>query len=122
MEIAPQDEELVVKARVLTEDIDSIEVGQRAEIRLTALNTRATPAIYGFVKSVSGDSMTDPGGKIPYFLSIIEIPTDERKKLGKVKLSAGMTADVLIQTGERTALNYILKPMLDAFARGLNEE
>ena len=66
--------------------------------------------------------MIDPITNAPYFLTRIEIPPSEKIKLGEVKLSAGMPADVLIQTGERTALDYLLKPMTDAFSRGLNEE
>lgn len=122
MEIAPQDDDLLVTAQVAPVDIDSISVGQRAEVRLTALNARTTPAIYGVVVSISGDSLVDPVTNLPFFLTRIAIPPDEREKLGEIKLSAGMPADVLIKTGERTALDYILKPMTDAFARGLNEE
>ena len=122
MEIAPQDDDLVVSARVSPTDIDNVAVGQRAEVRLTALNFRTTPAIYGFVVSVSGDNLLDKATNQPYFLTRISIPLDERQKLGDIKLSAGMPADVLIKTGERTALDYLLKPMTDAFARGLNEE
>ena len=122
MEIAPQDDEIVVNAHVSPTDIDSLVVGQRAELRLTALNVRTTPAIYGYVISVSGDSLVDSRANMPYFLTRIEIPKEERQKLGGVRLTAGMPADVLIQTGERTALNYLVKPVLDAFARGLNEE
>tara|TARA_B100000575_G_scaffold290888_1_gene295519 strand:- start:9933 stop:11273 length:1341 start_codon:yes stop_codon:yes gene_type:complete len=122
MEIAPQDEELLARAQVLPADIDNVVVGQRAEVRLTALNTRTTPGIYGYVKSVSGDVLLDSRNNTPYYLTRIEIPLSERKKLGDVKLTAGMQADVLIQTGERTALSYLLKPLTDAFARGLNED
>jgi HlyD family type I secretion membrane fusion protein len=122
MEIAPQDEELMVTAQVSPADIDSLAIGQRAEVRLTALNSRTTPAIYGYVKSISGDSLTDALTNLPYFLAKIDIPLEERQKLGNKKLTAGMPAEVLIQTGERTALNYLLKPISDAFSRGLNEE
>ncbi len=122
MEIAPNDEELIVNAQVKTTDRDSVAIGQQAEIRLTALNARTTPVIYGYVISVSGDSLIDPRTNFPYFLTRIEIPSEERKKLGSVRLTAGMPADALIQTGERTALTYLLKPVIDAFARGLNEE
>ena len=73
MEIAPQDEELLVTARVSPADIDSLAIGQRAEVRLTALNSRTTPAIYGYVKSISGDSLTDASTNQPYFLTKIEI-------------------------------------------------
>jgi HlyD family type I secretion membrane fusion protein len=122
MQIAPQDKELIISARVSPVDIDSIAIGQKAEIRLTALNMRTTPAIFGRVVSISGDSLTDESTGVQFFLVRIEIPKREREKLSDTKLTAGMPADVLILTGERTALDYILKPMTDAFARGLNEE
>ncbi len=123
MEIAPQDEELVVNAQVLPTDIDSVAIGQKAEVRLTALNTRTTPAIYGQVVSISGDRLLDSKTNNPFFLTRVEIPAEERAKLDeKVKLTAGMPADVLIQTGERTVFDYIMKPMTDAFARSLNED
>ena len=101
MEIAPQDDELLVKAQISPQDIDSVAVGQKAEIRLTALNARTTPAIYGNVISVSGDSLSDSSNNIPYFLAMIDISDEERAKIGKTKLSAGMPAEVLIQTGKR---------------------
>jgi HlyD family secretion protein/epimerase transport system membrane fusion protein len=122
MEIAPQNEDLIVNAMVMPTDIDSLVVGQRAEVLLTGLNTRTTPSIYGFVKSVSGDRLINQRDGSPYFLSRIEIPAEEKQKLGKIKLTAGMPADVLIQTGERTALSYMMKPLVDALSRGLNEE
>ncbi|MEO9901163.1 HlyD family type I secretion periplasmic adaptor subunit [Nisaea sp.] len=122
MEIAPQDKGLVVDARVSTTDIDSVSIGQSAEVRLTALNLRNTPAIYGNLKTISGDALTARDTGQQYFRVRVEIPDDELQKLGPVKLSAGMPAEVLIQAGERTALQYLIKPILDAYARGLNEE
>ena len=122
MEIAPVDDDLVVKASISPMDVDNLAVGQEAEVRLTGLNLRSTPAIYGSVASISGDSLTDSNTGTPFFLARIEIPESERKKLGDTKLSAGMPAEVLINTGERTVLDYILKPLKDAIARGLNEE
>ncbi|MFL2583432.1 MAG: HlyD family type I secretion periplasmic adaptor subunit [Gammaproteobacteria bacterium] len=122
MEIAPQDDDIVVNAIVLPNDIDSVAVGQIAEVRLTALNFRTTPSIYGVVVSVSGDSLMDQNTNQPFFLTRISIPAKEREKLGEIRLTAGMPADVLIKTGERTALDYLLKPLTDAFKRGLNEE
>ena len=122
MEIAPQDDDLVVQAQISPVDADIIMVGQEAEIRLTALNVRTTPTIYGTVVSVSGDALTDSDNRTKFFLSQIEISQSELVKLGDVKLSAGMPAEVLIQAGERTLLNYLVKPMSDALMRGLNEE
>jgi HlyD family secretion protein/epimerase transport system membrane fusion protein len=122
MDIVPKDEELIVEAQVSPMEIDSIMVGQKAEVRLTALNMKSTPTIYGDIVSISGDAMQLSEAAGSFFLAQIRIPKTEQKKLGQVKLSAGMPAEVLIQTGDRTALEYFMKPLADAFARGLNEE
>ena len=79
MEIAPQDDDLVVNAIVMPNDVDSVAVGQKAEVRLTALNFRTTPSIYGVVVSVSGDSLMDQNTNQPFFLTRISIPSNERK-------------------------------------------
>jgi HlyD family type I secretion membrane fusion protein len=122
MDIVPKDEELIIEAQVSPMEIDSIMVGQKAEVRLTALNMKSTPTIYGDIVSISGDAMQLSEAAGSFFLAQIRIPKTEQKKLGQVKLSAGMPAEVLIQTGDRTALEYFMKPLADAFARGLNEE
>ena len=122
MEIVPQDDELIVNAQVSPTDIDNVKMGQTAEVRLTALNVRSTPSIYGVVVSISGDRIQEPGVTDPFFLARIEISKDEQKKLEGVKLTAGMPAEVLIKAGERTVLDYVLKPMTDAFVKGLNED
>ena len=97
-------------------------MGQTAEVRLTALNLRSTPSIYRVVVSISGDRIEGPRLTDPFFLARIEIPADEQKKLEGIKLKAGMPADVIIKAGERTVLDYLLKPMTDAFVKGLNED
>ena len=122
MEIAPRNDDLIVQANILPNDIDSVEIGQKAEVRLTSLSLRTTPAIFGIVTAVSGDSILDPVTGVSYFRSRVEIPREEIEKLDDVKLTSGMPAEVLIQTGERTALDYLLKPMTDALVRGMNEE
>ena len=122
MEIAPRNDDLIVQANILPNDIDSVEIGQKAEVRLTSLSLRTTPAIFGIVTAVSGDSILDPVTGGSYFRSRVEIPREEIEKLDDVKLTSGMPAEVLIQTGERTALDYLLKPMTDALVRGMNEE
>jgi HlyD family type I secretion membrane fusion protein len=122
MEIAPQDKELLVEAQVSPNDVDNIQVGQEAEVRLVSLNLRLTPSIMGTVISVSGDRLIDPISGMGYFLIRAVIPESEIEKLGDVILSAGMPADVLIKTGEQTALAYLLKPLTDSLARGMNEK
>tara|TARA_B100000029_G_scaffold319647_1_gene312051 strand:- start:2515 stop:3861 length:1347 start_codon:yes stop_codon:yes gene_type:complete len=122
MEIAPQDKELIVEAQVSPNDIDNIQVGQEAEVRLVALNMLLTPSVMAKVISVSGDRLVDAVTGVGYFLIRAEISETETEKLGDVTLTAGMPADVLIKTGERTALAYLLKPLTDSLARGMNEK
>ena len=122
MEIVPLNEQVVVDVQVAPTDIDSVALGQKAEVRFSGLNIRSTPATYGNVVSISGDSLVDPNSRNTYFLVRVELPPDELKKLENKENSAGMPAEVLIQTGERTALQYLLQPITDSFRRGLNEE
>ena len=122
MEIVPQGEELLIAARVAPTDIDNVELGQSTEVRFTALNARTTPILFGEVMSVSGDIINESPSELPYFLVRVRLPEDEREKIGNVRLSAGMPAEVFIKTGERTALQYLIKPLSDALTHGLKEE
>ena len=122
MEIVPLNEQVVVDVQVAPVDIDSVALDQKAEVRFSGLNIRSTPSTFGNVVSISGDSLVDPNTRNAYFLVRVKLPADELKKLENVRLSAGMPAEVLIQTGERTALQYLLQPIADSFRRGLNEE
>ena len=89
MEIVPQDDELIVNAQVSPTDIDNVKVGQTAELRLTALNVRSTPSIYGVVASISGDRIQPGGGGTTLiFLLEIQILEDEKKKTGRYKVNS----------------------------------
>lgn len=122
MQIIPLDDRLVIEAQVSPVDIDSVAEGQKAEIRLTAFKMRTTPIIEGKVVSISADRLTDERTNAAYYLARIEVPDDQLAVLGERKLQAGMPAQVLIKTGSRTVLDYLLKPLDDALARGLKEE
>ncbi len=121
MEIAPLRDRLIVEARVAPQDIDSVSLGQQAEVRLTALNLRMTPAIFGTVRSVSGDRIVDPRAQDEFFLVQIEIPPSELENLGGQRLQAGMPAEVVLPTGERTLIDFLLSPLTDAMRRGMLE-
>ncbi len=86
MEIAPQDKELIVEAQVSPNDIDNIQVGQEAEVRLVALNMLLTPSVMAKVISVSGDRLVDAVTGVGYFLIRAEISETETEKLGDVTL------------------------------------
>jgi HlyD family type I secretion membrane fusion protein len=121
MEIAPLDDTLMIEARVAPQDIDSVSIGQSAEVRISALNLRMTPAVFGTVRSVSGDSIVDESAQSTYFLAVIDIAAGELDKLGSQRVQAGMPAEVVLPTGERTLIDYLISPLTDALSRGLLE-
>jgi epimerase transport system membrane fusion protein len=122
MDIVPEDELLVVDARVSPQSIDKVYPGLSASVRFTALNTRITPTVDGRVKTVSADRLVDQQTGMPYYLARIEIPEDQIARLEGQPLVPGMPADVMIVTGERTVLQYLLRPLSDALARSMRED
>jgi len=120
-EIVPTSDALVVEARIQPGDIDQVHTEQRASVRLTSLNQRTTPAIDGVVSVVSADLLKDEKGAT-YYVAKITFEASARAKLGKVSLVAGMPADVLIETGQRSVLSYLVKPLRDQMARALRED
>ena len=122
MEIAPETGDFLVEAQVSPLDIDNVTIGQLAEVRFTALDLRSTPVILGEVVARSGDHITDQSNRPPYYRVMVKTSPEEIKKLEDQTLQAGMPADILIQTRERTLLNYLTKPLTDVIARGMNEK
>lgn len=122
LDIVPADEKLLIDARVSPMDIDVVHSGLKAQVQLSAFSSRSTPRIDGFIRSVSADRLVDQSTGQAYFLARVEVEREEVKKIGPdKKLMAGMPADVLIVTGERTMANYLLRPFLDAVWRTLRE-
>jgi len=122
MEIAPDVDDLLVEAQVSPLDIDKVTIGQEAEVRFSALDLRSTPSVFGRVTTKSGDRIIEQANQVPYYRVQIATTLEELNKLGDQTLQAGMPAEVLIKTRDRTLLNYLTKPLTDAMARGLREE
>lgn len=122
LDIVPQDQTLVVEAYVHPEDIDKVQPGETAEVRFSAFSTRTTPSVEGTVEVVSADVLSDPQGKQSYYLARIVIAEDQIARLGSARLVPGMPAEVIVNTGHRTALEYLLKPVVDMFARSFKED
>lgn len=122
MEIVPLDDRLVIEGQVSPTDIDAVHVGLEAEVRLSALSMRSTPIILGTVTTVSSDRIVDEQKNTAYFRIQVVVPDEELSKLGDQTLTAGMPADVVVKIGERTMLDYIVKPMTDYFAKAFTEQ
>lgn len=123
MELVPENEELIVNARVSPRDIDNVSPGLETEVRFTAFKTKLTPIMLGKVESVSNDVITPENPQeMPYYLARIDVDDKDVPKDIEGRLTAGMPADVIITTGERTVLNFIASPLLDAVRKSLIEE
>lgn len=123
MELVPQDEELVINARVAPIDIDNVTPGLETEVRFTAFKTKLTPIVLGAVQNVSKDVISpDNPNDLPFYLARVEVEEEDIPADVRDRLTAGMPVDVIITTGERTVLNYIASPLMDAVRKSLIEE
>lgn len=119
LDIVPAGDALILEARVAPIDIDEVHPGLPAEVHLLAYKSRNLPRINGTVRDVSADRLTDPETNQPYYTARIAV--DATALPQDVILTAGMPADAMIVTGERTFLRYLLQPLTDTLRRGLRE-
>ena len=128
MEIVPNEEKLVVEAKIPPQLIDRIHKDLQAQVRFSALNQRTTPVVHGVVEWVSADKIpvTDQTTMRQvmgdgYYTAKVRIDPEELAKLGDQQLYPGMPADVIIKTGRRNFMSYLLKPFTDRAALSLQE-
>jgi epimerase transport system membrane fusion protein len=122
LDIVPVGQALVVEAQVQPIDIDRVYPGLMADLRFTAFKTGTTPVLEGRVLTVSADRLLDPLTKHPYFLARIEVPPAELERLQGQQILPGMPVEVMIKTGERTVLDYLLQPLTNSLARAFRED
>ncbi len=122
MLVVPAADNLLVEAKVNPRDIDQVQVGQSAVLRFSAFNLRTTPEINGTVTRVSADTTTDQRTGQGYYTTRIAMTKDEIDRLGDVKLIPGMPVEAFVQTGDRTVLSYLIKPLQDQFMRAFREK
>ena len=122
MLIVPQTDDLQVEAKVNPQDIDKLQVGQKTLLRLSAFNQRTTPELNGIVTRVSPDVTTDQRTGQSYYTIRISMPSEEVARLGDVKLIPGMPVEAFVQTGDRTLISYLIKPLSDQLMRAFREK
>jgi HlyD family secretion protein len=122
MLIVPEADTLLVEVKVDPKDIDQVQFGQPVVLRLSAFNMRTTPELNGTVVRIAADTSTDQRTGQSYYLVRIAMTADEIKRLGDVKLTPGMPVEAFIQTGERTMLSYLVKPLRDQLMRTFREK
>ena len=120
-EIVPESDELIIQASVNPIDIDRVSEGQEARIRFSTFGSRA-PTIFGTLLSLSADALSDEATGASYYLARVQVNPDSLVELGDMALLPGMPAEVYINTGSRTLLQYLFKPLSNAVARSFNED
>lgn len=121
MYVVPQDQNLVITSRIESIHVDEIHVGQEAILRFPAFNQRQTPEIKGRVTRVSADAFRDENTGQSFYSAEV-VPLDgEVQKLGALQLLPGMPVEAFIATGDRTPLNYLVKPLADYFNKAFRE-
>ncbi|MDF2368165.1 HlyD family type I secretion periplasmic adaptor subunit [Sneathiella sp.] len=122
LDIVPDNVQLIVEAQVNTKDIDSVYIDAPAQIRFPAFSQRFSLPAEGKVLSVSADSLEDDRTGNYYYLARVQIENLENAEIKVTQLRPGMQADVMILTGERTALDYFVNPIILSFNRALRED
>jgi HlyD family secretion protein len=122
MMIVPQTDDLQVEAKVNPQDIDKLQIGQKTLLRLSAFNQRTTPELNGVVTRVSPDVTTDQRTGQSYYTIRVSMAPEEVARLGDAKLIPGMPVEAFVQTGDRTLISYLMKPLSDQLMRAFREK
>ena len=121
MEIVPGADSLVVDAKVAPADIDQVVPGAPTMVRVLAGNRRITPEIGGTVSRISADLTREERTGQTYFTVRITLDPADASRLSGLRLIPGMPAEAFIRTGDRTPLDYMLKPLKEQIARTFRE-
>lgn len=124
MDIAPKGEAMLLDAKVPPQVIDRVKAGDLAEVRFSAFANTPTLVVHGRVKSLSSDAISEQAGSavVTFYLARVEITPEGMRSLGSRSMQPGMQAEVLIKTGERSLLTYLLHPLSKRIAAAMTEE
>ncbi|SEI97871.1 membrane fusion protein, protease secretion system [Pseudomonas linyingensis] len=122
MSVVPGDEPLQVDAMIPVQAIDKMAPGLPVDITFPAFNHAQTPNIPGRVLTIAADRLIDEASKEPYYLAQVEVTEEGMEMLGNNQIRAGMPATVIIKTGERNLLSYLLKPLLARIDSAFKEQ
>ena len=122
MDIVPKGEDLTIESRVAPQFIDRIATGDAVDIRFSGFSNAPQLVVDGVLTSVSQDVLIDPATQQAYYLARAVITPEGLNMLGKREMQPGMPAEVIIKTGSRTMLNYLLHPLTKRVATSMKEE
>jgi HlyD family secretion protein len=121
VQIIPQSEGVEFELRIDPKAIDQIFVGQKAKVSFPAFDMRTIPEIFGTLSEVPPSSVTDPTTGQSYYRVGLSVPPEGLAMLGNVDLIPGMPIEAFLETGERSVLSYLTKPLMDQLSRAFRE-
>lgn len=122
LDLLPTSQALEIDARISPADIDVIHIGQDATLRFSALNSRTTPVVDGTISYISADRMIDPETKAVYYTARLKIAEELPPEVKRSDIYPGMPVETYIKTGDRTFVDYLVKPISDSFNRAFRQE
>jgi HlyD family type I secretion membrane fusion protein len=123
MSIVPQNDELIIEAKVKPQDIDNIAIGMKSKIQLTAYKGKKVPKLNGSIINISPDIVNNEQTRESYFLARIAIDKQDIEKLTtKIELYPGMPAQIFIITGSRSLVSYMFTPISESTYKAFREE
>ncbi|MEK1906206.1 MAG: HlyD family type I secretion periplasmic adaptor subunit [Pseudomonas sp.] len=124
MDIVPFGSAWIIKAKFEPVVADRLKNGLPVNLRFSALNSATLPVVEGKVLTVSGDQLLDEQTRLPYFAVEVEVSPEAVARLQAhgLEVKPGMQAEVMVQTGQRTFLNYLMRPLEQRIRGALKEE
>jgi HlyD family secretion protein len=121
VQVIPQSEGVEFELRIDPKTIDQIFVGQKAKVSFPAFDMRTIPEIFGTLSEVPPSTVTDPTTGQSYYRVGLSVPPEGLALLGNVDLIPGMPIEAFLETGERSVLSYLTKPLMDQLSRAFRE-
>lgn len=122
LEIVPDDQPLLVDARLPVELVDKVWPGLPVELQFVAFNQSTTPRVAGTVELLSADRLVDERDGSPYYSLRVQVDEAGKRALEGLEVKPGMPVQGFVRTGERSFVNYLFKPLMDRLHLALTEE
>jgi protease secretion system membrane fusion protein len=123
MEIVPSKEQLVIETKIAPHLIDRVRVGDAVDVRFSSFSDSPQLVVPGVLHTLSSDALTDNNqNAMPYYLARVHVTEEGIKSLGARKMQPGMPVEIVIKTGSRTLLKYLVSPLTKRIAASMKEQ
>ena len=122
LDIVPDNDALVVHAEFSTTDIDNVFAGMTSEVRFPAFHSRTIPVMLGKIESISHDRLLDESTHQYYYLGLVSLNRGDIPDEYRSRVRAGMPAEIIVSSGERTVLNYLVGPLSSSLRKTFREQ